>query len=607
MGLTMNISIASGKGGTGKTTVAVNLAQVWANTSQSKVHLVDCDVEAPNDHLFMDVTSSENKAVTLPKPIIDENQCIACGKCVKACNYNALTLVARHVLLFEELCHSCNVCSYVCPENAISYKPVKIGKIHSVKHGLPFTLSWGELTIGQVQAPDIIRELRNQLDVNNINILDSSPGCGCAVRETLAGVDVVILVTEPTPFGLNDLRLAAELSLQLGLPTGIIINRSDGHDQIIEDFSQESGVPILARIPFNRKYAESYSKGEVLSEKHPEIKNIMETLCGRIKSLASTPPAPRKVVFEPEIEISGKGFAKTSPESKSKETVVISGKGGTGKTTVCASLAALRPGNVFFDADVDASNLPILLKGEKIATQKFVSGAKAFIDYDKCVKCGKCAESCRFKAISAQEDKSCRIAPEACEGCGFCEIVCPAKAIEMRPSDTGFLHLSESKYGKLSHAFLNIGEENSGKLVSEVRKLSSAVSANEEVSQILGDGSPGTGCPVIAAMTGCDLAVAVTEPTVSGIHDLQRVLKLAAHFDISSCVIINKADINKEHSSRIKDFCRENKIEVLGEIPFDEAVGQALQEGKHLLDAPPCPARTAIENISKQLELKFNI
>ena len=603
----MNISIASGKGGTGKTTVAVNLAHVWAENTQNKIHLVDCDVEAPNDHLFLNISGAETQAVTLPKPIIDENKCIACGKCAKACNYNALTLISKNVLLFDELCHSCNVCSYVCPENAISYTQVKIGEIHKVKHELPFHLSWGELTIGQVQAPDIIRELRSKLNPDTINILDSSPGCGCAVRETLAGVDVVILVTEPTPFGLNDLRLAAELSLELGLPTGIIINRSDGCDKIIEDFSQESGVPILARIPFERKYAETYSKGEILSEKHPEIKSIMEDLYGKIKALAKTIPSPRKYNFEAEIKVSGRKFVEAPSESKAKETVVISGKGGTGKTTVCASLAVLRPGNVFFDADVDASNLPILLKGEKIATQKFTSGAKAFIDYDKCVCCALCSDLCRFKAVHRSQNGTYRVVPTACEGCGLCAIACPAGAVEMIPADTGYLHLSESGYGKLSHAFLNIGEENSGKLVSEVRKLSSAVSSNEKSSQILGDGSPGTGCPVIAAMTGCNLAIAVTEPTVSGIHDLKRILKLAAHFNITACVIINKADINKEQSDQIKNFCRENKIEVLGEIPFDEAVGRALQEGKHLLDVPPCPAQTAIKNINENLELKFNI
>jgi MinD superfamily P-loop ATPase len=604
----MNIAIASGKGGTGKTTVSLSLAQVWAKKRKEKVRLIDCDVEAPNDHLFLDVSAAVTVPVTLPKPVIDENKCTACGKCAKACNYNALTVIAKKVLLFNELCHSCGVCGYVCPESAVSYKPVEIGKIHSVQSGLPFVLSWGELAIGQVQAPDIIRELRGEIKHEDINIFDSSPGCGCAVRETLAGMDAVILVTEPTPFGLNDLRLAAELAGKLGLPTGIIVNRSDGGDEIIEDFAREAGVEILARIPFDRKYAETYSKGIVLAEKYPEIESLMDDLYGKIKKLAESRPEKRKSIFFETIAESGGGKPQAASERGGiNEAVVISGKGGTGKTTVCASLAALRPGNVFFDADVDASNLPILLKGEKISTWKFTSGAKAFIDYDKCACCGLCADLCRFKAVHRSKDGTYQVVPEACEGCGLCELACPAGAVEMIPGETGYTHLSESGYGKLAHAFLNIGEENSGKLVTEVKNLALAVASEGKRSNILGDGSPGTGCPVIAAMAGCNLAVAVTEPTVSGVHDLKRVLALAAHFDIRSCVVINKADINAEKTEEIKNFCRTKQVEVIGEIPFDEAVGQALREGKHLLEIPSCPARTAVENISKQLEGKFEI
>ncbi|MFA7183718.1 MAG: ATP-binding protein [Victivallales bacterium] len=603
----MNIAIASGKGGTGKTTVALSLARVWAEKRQEKVRLIDCDVEAPNDHLFLNLSGVSTVPVTLPKPVIDEKKCTACGKCAKACNYNALTVIAKKVLLFNELCHSCGVCGYVCPENAVSYRPVEIGKIHSVRFGLPFALSWGELGIGQVQAPDIIRELRHEIRDEDINIFDSSPGCGCAVRETLAGMDAVILVTEPTPFGLNDLRLAAELAGKLGIPTGIIINRSDGNDEIIENFARESGVEILTRIPFERKYAETYSKGIVLAEKYPEIKTLMDDLYGKITKLIECAPEKRKSAFDSTSEFGGVKPEPASSRDGIKEAVVISGKGGTGKTTVCASLAALRPGGIFFDADVDASNLPILLKSKKLSTWKFTSGAKAFIDYDKCACCGLCADLCRFKAIHRDKNGTYRVAPEACEGCGLCELACPAGAVEMIPADTGYTYLAESGYGKLAHAFLNIGEENSGKLVTEVKNLALAVANGENGSNILGDGSPGTGCPVIAAMAGCNLAVAVTEPTVSGVHDLKRVLALARHFDITSCVVINKADINPDKADEIKDFCRANRVEVIGEIPFDEAVGQALREGKHLLEIPSCPARKAVENISGQLKLKFDI
>lgn len=603
----MNIAIASGKGGTGKTTVVLSLARVWAEKRQAKVRLIDCDVEAPNAHLFLDSAAAGTVPVTLPKPVIDEKKCTACGKCARACNYNALTVIAKKVLLFNELCHSCGVCGYVCPEDAVAYKPAAIGKIHAVSAGLPFDLSWGELAIGQVQAPEIIRELRGGIKDGEINIFDSSPGCGCAVRETLAGMDAVLLVTEPTPFGLNDLRLAAELTRKLGIPAGIIINRATGSDEIIEDFARESGVAILARIPFARKYAETYSRGMVLAEKYPEIENLMDSLCGKIKKLAESPSGTRKSIFGTMPESRGKKPEPAAARAGTKAAVVISGKGGTGKTTVCAALAARRPGKVFFDADVDAANLPLLLKSETLATWKFTAGAKAFIDYDKCAGCGVCADLCRFKAVRRSRDGTYQAVPGACEGCGLCELACPAGAVAMIPGDTGYTHLAVSRYGKLAHAFLNIGEENSGKLVTEVKNLASAVAAAEKAAGIMGDGAPGTGCPVIAALAGCDLAVAVTEPTVSGVHDLKRVLALAAHFDIVSCVVINKADINPDKAGEIKDFCRTNRVEVIGEIPFDEAVGRALREGKHLLEIPSCPARTAVEKISRELEQKFNI
>ncbi|MCP3965932.1 MAG: P-loop NTPase [Lentisphaerae bacterium] len=244
----MQICIASGKGGTGKTTVAVNLAWTLSQNNDRKVHLVDCDVEAPNDHLFLDTRLASNTPVCLPKPKFNSDGCDGCGKCAKVCNYNAVTVIGGKPLVFEEMCHACGACSYVCPQKAINSHDVRIGSIHKVNVGLPFKLSWGELDIGQVQAPDIIKDLRKELNDNHINILDASPGCGCAVRETLTNASITLLVTEPTPFGLNDLKLAAQLSSHMDIPTGIVINRSGKNDKIIEDFAAEANIPILSKI-----------------------------------------------------------------------------------------------------------------------------------------------------------------------------------------------------------------------------------------------------------------------------------------------------------------------------------------------------------------------
>lgn len=601
----MNICIASGKGGTGKTTVAVNLAFTYARRNKS-VHLMDADVDAANAHLFVETQDRSESISFVKKPEINTEICTGCGACMKNCQYHAITVLRGTPLVFEELCHACGVCAEVCPVNAIGYKKERIGRFFRSERSeaTPFSLSWGELDIGQVQAPDMIRQLKDELNDSYVNIMDASPGAGCPVRETMANSAAVVLVTEPTLFGLNDLRMAAELALKMSIPAGIIVNRSREDEDIISEFSRETGIPILGRIPFSRDYAHSYSKGDILVDLYPEFAQNCLKISHAVDALAnSRAVAP----FMKMADNSAAGRYKNSENGKPqgvKEWVVMSGKGGTGKTTLSASLAMLMDNATYFDADVDASNLPIILKGNLENTRGFSGGYKAEINPEKCIGCGLCAEKCHFNAIEADEDKF-KVIPEACEGCGMCHLVCPHGAVSFQEAITGYVYHTDTEKGQLSHAFLNIGEENSGKLVTQVRDQAYVLSELHHSEHILGDGPPGTGCPVIASATGADLAIIVTEPSLSGIHDLIRALKLVAHFQLKPAVIINKCDMNDEQTKAIHNLCMKDKIHILGQIPFDDMVNRAVMEQRAIIDYPNSDAALAIRNIWKEIRENY--
>jgi MinD superfamily P-loop ATPase len=257
-----------------------------------------------------------------------------------------------------------------------------------------------------------------------------------------------------------------------------------------------------------------------------------------------------------------------------KEVVVLSGKGGTGKTSIAGSFAYLVKNKVLVDCDVDAADLHLLLQPAIREKHEFWSGQVAFIDGERCTQCGLCQELCRFKAIG-----NFMVDPVSCEGCGFCYHVCPVEAITMKENLAGQWFISDSRYGSLVHARLGIAQENSGKLVATIRQQAKLIAEEQGLDYIISDGPPGIGCPVISSLSGANLALLVTEPTLSGIHDLERVLNVCCHFNIPALVCINKYDINENNTREIEHYCLSQKVEVAAHIPFDNVVTEAMVHG----------------------------
>jgi MinD superfamily P-loop ATPase len=276
----MIISIASGKGGTGKTTVATNLAM----SIGSNVQLLDCDVEEPNSHLFIRPVFEYTETISTPVPEVDESKCTLCGKCGEICQFKAIIVIGKTVLPFEELCHSCGGCMKVCPVGAIKEKGRVLGIIQKGRrNGLEFIN--GTLRVGEAMSPPLIRKVRSFSREGGVTIIDAPPGTSCPVIASMKGADFVLLVTEPTPFGLHDLQLAVGAVRILGIPCGLVINRSDmGYDRVRIYATQES-LPIMMEIPFNRAIAEAYSRGELIVERMPEWRERFIGLYRRIKDI----------------------------------------------------------------------------------------------------------------------------------------------------------------------------------------------------------------------------------------------------------------------------------------------------------------------------------
>jgi MinD superfamily P-loop ATPase len=263
-----------------------------------------------------------------------------------------------------------------------------------------------------------------------------------------------------------------------------------------------------------------------------------------------------------------------------RELVILSGKGGTGKTSITAAFASLAENMVMCDADVDAADLHLILNPDFNKTSDFKGGNEAVINPDKCTECGKCIELCRFDAIS----DTFKVDPIECEGCGVCFDLCPEEAIDFPEVICGRWHISNTRFGPMVHARLGIAQENSGKLVSLVRQEAKKIAQKKDLDLILTDGSPGIGCPVIASIGQATAILIVAEPTVSGLHDMERVAELARHFNVPAMVLINKFDLNFDQTKKIEEVARKNSIKIVGKIPFDETFTYAMIQAKTIFE-----------------------
>ncbi|MBN2064271.1 MAG: 4Fe-4S binding protein [Sedimentisphaerales bacterium] len=604
----MKIAVTSGKGGSGKTFIATHLAREFAQLKPTEY--IDCDVEAPNGYLFLkpDNTQETSESCTCIESV-DMEKCILCGKCARTCYSKAILAGRESIMVFPELCRYCAACEVVCPQNAMVKGKRPMGSSFSGTAG-NIKLNWAKLATGAGGLTVKLIDGLTSKATSEIVILDSPPGTSCPVVHTVQDADIVILAADATEFGQHDLKLSVAMCREMNIEPLLIINRIGiGDIDKLRKYCQQENLTVLGEVNDSREIASYYSKGQLAGDFIPELKQTFKEMTQKLIKYNLAPSQTkgqgdqRSGIYLAEPNQRKDADARAENNSNAREIAVLSGKGGTGKTSLAACLAQLS-GIMSADCDVDAADLHLLLKPEIKTCSEFIGGKAMKIDQTKCRPCGQCKYICQFNAVEKTPDHRYHIDQDKCEGCGACLELCPQKAITASPSIDGRLYMSDTRFGKMSHATLAPSRENSGKLVTTVRNQALAAVKG---SAIIIDGSPGTGCPVIASIGGVSFVVLVTEPTVSGLHDLDRIGDLCRHFKVKAGVVVNKADLNSEMAGSIEDYARKNNMAILGNLNYSNDFNAAQQAGKTILEyASTSEIAGQIKDIWNKIDKEIN-